>query len=57
MKIRGISDFEMPLIAKAREWLLARGVNVGPAHTDIQGTHYIEMRDLDNNLIEICEEP
>src|SRR5690348_4842300 len=24
--------------AKAREWLLARGVNVGPVQTDVQGT-------------------
>jgi catechol 2,3-dioxygenase-like lactoylglutathione lyase family enzyme len=43
--------------AKAREWLLARGVEVGPVETDIQGTHYIEMRDLEGNSIEICEEP
>ena len=43
--------------AKAREWLLARGVNVGPLQTDRQGTRYIEMRDPDNNLIEISEEP
>jgi catechol 2,3-dioxygenase-like lactoylglutathione lyase family enzyme len=43
--------------AKAREWLLARGVEVGPVQTDRQGTHYIEMRDLEGNSIEICEEP
>lgn len=43
--------------AKAREWLLARGVEVGPVETDIQGTHFIEMRDLEGNTIEICEEP
>jgi catechol 2,3-dioxygenase-like lactoylglutathione lyase family enzyme len=43
--------------AKAREWLLALGVEVGPVQTDIQGTHYIEMRDLEGNSIEICEEP
>jgi catechol 2,3-dioxygenase-like lactoylglutathione lyase family enzyme len=42
---------------KAREWLLSRGVSVGPVQTDGQGTRYIEMRDLDNNMIEICEEP
>jgi hypothetical protein len=42
---------------KAREWLLARGVNVGPVQTDGQGTHYCEIFDLDNNMIEICEEP
>ncbi|PYP92871.1 MAG: hypothetical protein DMG65_02460 [Candidatus Angelobacter sp. Gp1-AA117] len=44
-------------IAKAREWLALRGVNVTPVQTDRQGTHYIEMRDLENNLIEISEEP
>ena len=43
--------------AKAREWLLARGVEVSPVQTDRQGTHYVEMRDLENNMIEICEEP
>ena len=43
--------------AKAREWLLARGVEVGPVKTDIQGTHFIEMRDLEGNMIELCEEP
>lgn len=44
-------------VSKAREWLAARGVNVTPIQTDRQGTHYIEMRDLENNLIEISEEP
>lgn len=43
--------------AQAREWLLSRGVSVGPVQVDGQGTRYIEMRDLDNNMIEICEEP
>jgi catechol 2,3-dioxygenase-like lactoylglutathione lyase family enzyme len=43
--------------AKAREWLLSRGVNVGPLQTDGQGTRYIEFRDLEDNMIEICEEP
>jgi len=43
--------------AKAREWLLARGVEAGPVQTDRQGTHFIEMHDLEGNSIEICEEP
>jgi catechol 2,3-dioxygenase-like lactoylglutathione lyase family enzyme len=43
--------------AKSREWLLARGVAVGPVLTDRQGTHYMEMTDPYNNVIEICEEP
>jgi len=49
--------FDTRNAAKAREWLLARGVEVGPVQTDRQGTHYIEMRDLEGNMIEICEEP
>lgn len=44
-------------VAKAREWLLARGVSVGAIQTDRQGTRYVEMHDPDNNMIEICEEP
>ena len=43
--------------AKAREWLLSQGVHVGPLQTDGQGTRYIEFRDLEDNMIEICEEP
>ena len=43
--------------AKARDWLLARGVEVGPVQTDRQGTRYIEMRDCEGNMVEICEEP
>lgn len=42
---------------KAREWLSARGVSVGPLQVDRQGTHYFEMRDLEDNMIELCEEP
>ena len=42
---------------RRREWLLSRGVSVGPVQVDGQGARYIEMRDLDNNMIEICEEP
>jgi hypothetical protein len=49
--------FDAGNVQKAREWLLARGVNVGPVQTDGQGTRYCEMYDLDNNMIEICEEP
>jgi hypothetical protein len=43
-------------VQKARERLAARGVNVGPIQKDRQGTHYFEMRDLENNMIEFCEE-
>ena len=49
--------FDTGNAAKAREWLLARGVTVGPVETDSAGTRFIELRDLDDNKIEICEEP
>lgn len=42
---------------KAREWLAQRGANVGDVQKDCQGTHYFEMRDMENNMIEFSEEP
>lgn len=42
---------------KAREWLIARGVSADAIQTDRQGTRYFEIRDLENNAIEIFEEP
>jgi hypothetical protein len=42
---------------KARERLAARAVAVSEILQDSQGTHYFEMRDMEGNLIEICEEP
>jgi hypothetical protein len=42
---------------KAREFLASRAVSVGEIQQDSQGTHYFEMRDMEGNLIEICEEP
>lgn len=44
-------------VRKAREWLLSRGVQVGEIRKDRQGTQYFEMRDLEDNVIEITEEP
>jgi len=44
-------------VKKAREFLIARGVNVSPIQEDRQGTHFFEMRDLEGNVIEISEEP
>ena len=41
---------------KAREWLMGRGVNVDPIQTDRQGRRYFEIRDLENNVIEVFEE-
>ena len=43
-------------VKKASEFLSSRGVNVGEIHQDEQGTHYFEIRDLEGNGIEICEE-
>jgi hypothetical protein len=42
---------------KAREWLIARGVSADAIRSDRQGTRYFEIRDLENNAIEIFEEP
>lgn len=42
---------------KAREWLVGHGVSADPIQTDRQGTRYFEIRDLENNPIEIFEEP
>jgi catechol 2,3-dioxygenase-like lactoylglutathione lyase family enzyme len=42
---------------KAREFLASRAVTVGEIQQDSQGTHYFEMRDMEGQLIEICEEP
>jgi catechol 2,3-dioxygenase-like lactoylglutathione lyase family enzyme len=44
-------------VKKARDVLNSRGVSVGEIQKDGQGTHYFEMRDLEGNVIEICEEP
>lgn len=56
------NDDETPMlytsrIQKARDYLISRGVNVGEVQQDRQGTHFFEVRDLENNLIEITEEP
>lgn len=42
-------------IEKALEWLQAHSVNAGPVLTDGQ-SQYFEIRDLENNMIEICED-
>lgn len=43
-------------LKKARASLISRGVNVGEIQTDRQGTPFFEMRDLEGNVTEICEE-
>jgi len=42
---------------KARDALSSRGVIVGEIKEDRQGTHFFEMRDLEDNGIEVSEEP
>ena len=44
-------------IEKARNHLISRGVTVGEIQRDRQGTRFFEMRDLEGNVIEICDEP
>jgi hypothetical protein len=46
-----------PSAQKAREFLTSRGVTVGEIQQDRQHTRFFEMRDLEDNVIEICEEP
>ncbi len=43
--------------SKARDALSSRGVIVGEIKMDRQGTHFFEMRDLEDNGIEVSEEP
>jgi catechol 2,3-dioxygenase-like lactoylglutathione lyase family enzyme len=42
---------------KAWSWMHDRGLNVSPVQKDRQGTLFFELRDLEGNLIEFCEEP
>jgi predicted enzyme related to lactoylglutathione lyase len=42
-------------IAKRREALAARGVAVGQIEQDRQGTHYFQIRDPEENVIEVVE--
>jgi catechol 2,3-dioxygenase-like lactoylglutathione lyase family enzyme len=44
-------------LKKARNFLSSRGVIVGEIQQDRQGTHFFEMRDVEENIVEISEEP
>ena len=44
-------------IKKARDYVSWRGAAVGPMERDAQGTPYFEIRDIEGNVIEVCEEP
>ena len=46
-----------PNIAKARDYLLARCVEATKIQRDRQNTKFFEMRDLEGNLIETCQQP
>ncbi len=44
-------------IKKAREFLNSRGAAPGEIEKDAQGTSYFEIRDPEDNVVEVCEEP
>lgn len=44
-------------LAKARNLLNSRGIATTELREDRQGTHFFEMRDLEGNVIEVCEMP
>lgn len=44
-------------IKKAYDYTSSHGVVRGSIEQDAQGTHFFEIRDLDGNVIEVCEEP
>jgi hypothetical protein len=44
-------------LAKARDLLNSRGIATTELREDRQGTHFFEMRDLEGNVIEVCEMP
>lgn len=44
-------------VKKARDYVSSRGAAAGPIERDAQGTPYFEIRDLEGNVIEVCEEP
>lgn len=43
-------------ISKAHAWLNSQGVNVGTVERDRQGRQFFEIRDLEGNVLEVCEE-
>lgn len=44
-------------VAKAREWLLSRGITPGAIQQDSGGNSFFTFQDLDENVIEVCKEP
>jgi predicted enzyme related to lactoylglutathione lyase len=44
-------------IDQARKHLTSRGVIIDKIQRDRQGTRFFEIRDLEGNTIEICDEP
>jgi predicted enzyme related to lactoylglutathione lyase len=55
-------DEETPMLYttsfdQARTYLRKRGVDLGDIHTDREGSRFFEIRDLENNVIEIVQEP
>jgi catechol 2,3-dioxygenase-like lactoylglutathione lyase family enzyme len=44
-------------LEKSRDYLQSRGVSVGAAQQDEQGTHFFQAKDVEGNPLEISEEP
>ncbi|MGH9778844.1 MAG: VOC family protein [Candidatus Acidiferrales bacterium] len=43
-------------VEKAHRLLVSRGVDAGPIQSDPGGMCFFEFRDLEGNLLEVCEE-
>ncbi len=41
---------------KAHQMLVSRGIDAGPIKSDPGGTRFFEFRDLEGNILEVCEE-
>ena len=46
-----------PRKAKARQWLIERGVSVEAVVSDPGGNRFFRLHDLEGNAIEVCAEP
>jgi catechol 2,3-dioxygenase-like lactoylglutathione lyase family enzyme len=54
LPVQGTPILQSWKLAKAKDLLGARGVEVGAIEKDRQGTSYFEFRDLEGNKIEVC---
>jgi catechol 2,3-dioxygenase-like lactoylglutathione lyase family enzyme len=44
-------------VAGAHEFLRSRGVNAGPIQSDSGGNQFFRFHDLEDNELEVCQEP